>query len=248
MSRTVQHIAAALIFALAVDPAPARADEKPAVRIQLPKGATQTTIASSITGYETVDYALGAHAGQTMTAKLETDNLSSYFNVMAPGETDVAFFIGSRDGNHFTGVLPESGDYTIRVYLMRNAARRDETANYRFEVAVTGDTGAAAKDALVPGTPFHATGEIRCSHEAGQPLADCRFGVQREGNGTGRVIVFQPGGERRVIFFEAGTPTRAAGRSAEGGSEFSAEREQDLYRVRVGDERYEIPDAVIHGG
>jgi len=36
----------------------------------------------------------------------------------------------------FEGVLPASGDYKLRVYLMRSAARRDAIANYRLEMII----------------------------------------------------------------------------------------------------------------
>jgi hypothetical protein len=45
-------------------------------------------------------------------------------------------FIGSTSGNQYEGVLPASGDYKVRVYLMRSAARRDEVANYRLEMII----------------------------------------------------------------------------------------------------------------
>ena len=114
----------------------ARADDNRTERVQFPKGNFGTTIKGSITGRETVDYKLGARAGQGMIARLKTNNQSNYFNILAPGETDVAFFVGSTKGVRFDGDLPASGDYTIRVYLMRNAARRGETANYSLEVAI----------------------------------------------------------------------------------------------------------------
>ncbi|MEA3291383.1 MAG: DNA breaking-rejoining protein [Pseudomonadota bacterium] len=104
--------------------------------MQFPKGEIGTTIKGSIKGRETVDYKLRARAGQGMIVGLETDNSSNYFNVMAPGESNAAFFIGSNEGNRFEGDLPESGDYTIRVYLYRNAARRGESARYSLEVAI----------------------------------------------------------------------------------------------------------------
>ena len=71
-----------------------------------------------------------------MNVAIETDNSSNYFNVLAPGESNVAFFIGSNEGNRFEADLPESGDYTIRVYLYRNAARRGESAKYSLEIAI----------------------------------------------------------------------------------------------------------------
>jgi hypothetical protein len=40
------------------------------------------------------------------------------------------------DGNRLEGRLPASGDYKVRVYLMRSAARRDEIANQRLEMSI----------------------------------------------------------------------------------------------------------------
>jgi hypothetical protein len=65
-----------------------------------------------------------------------TDNGANYFNIIAPGKADEAMFIGSTSGNQYEGVLPASGDYKVRVYLMRSAARRDEVANYRLEMII----------------------------------------------------------------------------------------------------------------
>ena len=45
-------------------------------------------------------------------------------------------FIGSTSGNQFEGSLPASGDYKLRVYMMRSAARRDEVAKYRLEMII----------------------------------------------------------------------------------------------------------------
>lgn len=117
-------------------------------RVQFPKGEIGISIKDHIKGYQIVDYKLRAQAGQYMIAGLKTDNLSNYFNVMAPGETAVAFFIGSVEGNRFEGELPENGDYTIRVYLMRNAARRNEKAHYTLEAAIAaaGDVPSEADD------------------------------------------------------------------------------------------------------
>jgi hypothetical protein len=35
-------------------------------------------------------------------------------------------------------MLPASGDYVVRVYLMRNAARRGETCDFRITFKMTG--------------------------------------------------------------------------------------------------------------
>jgi type IV secretory pathway VirB10-like protein len=106
---------------------------------------------------------------------------------------------------------------------------------------------ALANDALVEGTDYHATGEIPCAMGADQPTGTCPFGVKREGNGSGMVTVTKPDGRTRTIFFKDGTATGADTSEADPG-EFSAEKKDDVSIVRIGDERYEIFDAVIFGG
>lgn len=110
----------------------------------------------------------------------------------------------------------------------------------------TQDSGQTT-DALVQGTAFNATGDIPCSMGAGQPAGQCPFGVTREGNGSGVVTVTKPDGRTRSIFFQNGKATSADVSQADGGA-FSSSRQGDLTIVQIGDERYEIPDAVIYGG
>jgi hypothetical protein len=129
-------------------------------QVQFKKGESGTTIKGSIKGDQTVDYKLRANAGQTMVVKFKPSNASAYFNVLPPG-SDEAIFIGSTSGNDFSGNLVASGEYTIRVYLMRNAARRNESAKYTLDIGVSGDakkSGAAAPGAATAAaslTPVH---------------------------------------------------------------------------------------------
>jgi hypothetical protein len=44
----------------------------------------------------------------------------------------------SINGNEWTGALQADGEYTVRIYLMRSAARRKETARYTLTVGITG--------------------------------------------------------------------------------------------------------------
>ncbi|MEB3212247.1 MAG: MliC family protein, partial [Leptolyngbyaceae bacterium] len=64
-------------------------------RVQFQAGANGATVQNSITGYETIDYVLGAQAGQSMNVSMATDNGANYFNILAPGENEVAMFNGS---------------------------------------------------------------------------------------------------------------------------------------------------------
>lgn len=313
-------------------PALAETSELRTERIDRGSRSSATTIEDSITGYEIVDYLLGAEAGQTMIVNMTSDSGANYFNIMAPGENEVAFFIGSIEGNSYIGRLPQSGDYRIRVYQMRSAARRGQTARYALDVqiaapdfadslsggpdfwevagldtssrlnlrlapstsariiaslgagtilrnqgclisegrrwcAVQGAKDSAVKgwvagkylaessslgeeigDILVPGTEFDATGVFPCARNKGQPMGSCEFGVVRQGNGDGYVNVVWPDGGHRIIFFEAGSPVTFDANEAEQDVNMTVRKELDLFMIRIGEQRFEIPEAVIFGG
>ncbi len=129
--------------ALAIAIAPALADEVTRVNVQFAPGNSGATYGKEIRGYASVDYLLRASAGQTMRVTLTPSNPSNYFNVYAPG-ADAAMFIGSTSGNSFTGRLPSSGEYRVQVYLMRNAARRNETSDYRVHFEIDGAPAASS--------------------------------------------------------------------------------------------------------
>ncbi|WP_237065539.1 hypothetical protein [Microbulbifer guangxiensis] len=107
--------------------------------IRFPAGSSSTQVSGSIKGYDTVTYQLRAQAGQQMSVVMDTSHSASYFNVFPPGKGpgDAAVFIGSINGNRFMQALPEDGVYTIQVYMMRSAARREETAEYTLDIAIT---------------------------------------------------------------------------------------------------------------
>lgn len=121
-------------------------------RVQFEPGKSGVVIEDYIQGYEIVDYVLRAQAGQEMSVGMQTSNPSSYFNVMI-GSDPAAIHIGSTSGNEWSGILPDTTDYRIRVYMMRNAARRDEAANYTLSVGIAaGDPDYA--DGLSGGPDF----------------------------------------------------------------------------------------------
>ena len=108
---------------------------------------------------------------------------------------------------------------------------------------------AAADGALRAGQgAFDATGLIPCAKGSGAPMAPCAFGVARDGGGTAAVAVFRPFGPSRALFFSDGALLGADTSEADGRHEVSVTREADLFLIRVNDERYEIPLAVIEGG
>jgi len=56
--------------------------------------------------------------------------------VLPPG-SETALFVGSTSGNSWSSTRPADGDYTVRVYLMRSAARRNEKAKYTLSINIT---------------------------------------------------------------------------------------------------------------
>jgi hypothetical protein len=94
---------------------------------------------------------------------------------------------------------------------------------------------------------FDATGKVPCAQTVGQPMTECEFGVARNGGGYATVVIKKPHGSTRIIYFRMGKPIGADISEADPGK-FSATREGDLNFIRIGNERYEIPDSVVLGG
>jgi hypothetical protein len=158
-------------------------------------------------------------------------------------------FVG-QDGGDFQGMLPVDGVYTVRVYLMRPAARRNETSNYALTIALTGKALAplpAAKDALIPGTAFHASASINCIPPFASDLKpqQCEaFVIRRSFDGTATVEIRGANAIKRRILFVKGIPV-----ASDSTESLTHSHEGDLSVVKFGaDERYEIPDALLLGG
>lgn len=363
------------LFVVSIALPVAAQDDVQTERVSFASDETVATIHGSITGDGSAEYLVSAAAGQTMVVVLNPSNTATYFNIFEPGRGpgDEALYIGSTQGNQFQGALATSGDYTIQVYMMRSAARRDEQSDYRLDIGLDGSdapdaqapsgdfadglsggpdfwqvsvsgslnirsapsTGASvlialpdgtvlrnlgcreaedrvwcevaqpdgdgvrgwaagsfliesayvdpaaapaaaaetpevtaeatpatqtteaadmpatadaadaanATDALVPGTPFHATGTLHCAPTMDAAATDCDFGVIRTGNGSGSVRITLPDGGSRTILFEDGEAVLS-----DGGGQLTFTRIGDTMVINIGQEHYEMPDAVIYGG
>ncbi len=202
-----------------------------------------------VKGDATVDYIVQARAGQTLAVALKRSNAQTFFNINPPG-TDVSMFVGSSDstGTAFRGLLPADGDYAVRVYLMRAAARRGESSDYTLTVGVTGMALAplpASQDALLPGTSFHASGRITGVPSFETKPRECEAFVTRRGiDGTATVEIPLPNSLKRRILFVKGEPV-----CTDSPETLTFTRREDVTTVRLGaDEWYAIPDALVGGG
>jgi len=132
----------ALLLATLLLAGAAFAQDAPRVEaVHFEDGKSSKTVKETVHGSESVDHRINAHAGQVLTVKL--DSPKAYFNILEPGSADVAIYNSSMDTNAWTGTLKRSGAYTVRVYQMRNNARRGN-ADYTLTIGVIGGKGAAA--------------------------------------------------------------------------------------------------------
>jgi len=72
--------------------------------------------------------------------------------------------------------------------------------------------------------------------------------VARAGGGTAAVSIMRPDGRKRAIFFKACQAVGADLSQADGNMSFKATKQADPYMIQAGNERCEIPEAVIYGG
>jgi len=219
------------------------------VRVQFARGDSSAVIKGRLKGDAVVDYMVQAHAGQTLAVTVKRSNGQNYFNVNPPG-TDVSMFVGSSDssGTAFKGLLPADGDYTVRLYLMRPAARRGESSDYTLTIGVTGTALAplpASQDALLPGTSFHASGRIACQPAFETKPRECEAFVTRRGvDGTATIEIPLPNSLKRRILFVKGKPI-----ASDSPEPLTFTRQRDVTTVKLGaDEWYGIPDALVVGG
>lgn len=106
-------------------------------RVEFSRGQSSTVIRGTVRGYEGVSYRVSVRGGQRLAVTMNTSNGSNYFNILGPGGGE-ALFNGSISGDFADIIVPDSGEYTVQVYLMRNAARRNEQARFTLRIEVTG--------------------------------------------------------------------------------------------------------------
>ena len=248
--RTWLAAAIAAVISVITIGAEAEAQNHSRERVVFAKGASSAKIKGQLKGDETVDYLLRASAGQTLAVTLKTSHGANYFNVLPPNSTDVAMFIGQIGGD-YKGILPTDGDYTIRVYLMRSAARRNESSEYTLTISVTGKPLApvpASQDAVIPGTPYHARAPMmNCvanPYDKAKPQKCEAFVIRRGFGGTATVEIQQDGKVKRRFLFLKGKPV-----ASDSFESMTVTRQGDVTTVKFDSgERYEIVDALIFGG
>lgn len=225
----------------------AAAPERMVKEVRFAAGSSSATLKGRIAGYSYVDYELRAGAGQSMKVSMQVTNLANYFNILPPGSTDAAMFIAGAGDKAFDGLLPDDGVYTIRVYLMRSAARRKEAGDYTLSVSIAGTPlppVSSKVDAVIPGTHYHAKTRVKCEPQYTK-TRECEALVIRRGfDGTATVELRWGESGRRRILFVKGIP-----RASDVPRQMKFTRNERGWEVVFNDdERFEIPEPLVMGG
>lgn len=209
--------------------------------------AGSVTVHGRISGRQFIDYHFRGGAGQGLAVHLAASHGALSFNLLPPGSRDAAMAIGELSDHRHEGLLPDDGVYTVRVFLLRSAARRNETGTFTLTARLSGlplQPLPPRTDALLPGTRFHAraTGVCQPAYAARR---DCEVRVVRRGvDGTATVEWAWDGEHTRRVLFIRGEP-----RAADTAQTMTASRTERGWRLSFGgDEHVEVEDALLTGG
>jgi hypothetical protein len=119
----------AMLFLFAVQDAAAQARQ----RVRFARGASSAQVSGTIKGYKYIDYVVGARAGQTLSLRITGSSAAQFAVFMADGGN---LGMDSAGVAEWSGELPATEDYTIRVLMPRAQARRGETARYTLRIAI----------------------------------------------------------------------------------------------------------------
>jgi hypothetical protein len=227
---------------------PASGQEIRTEEIRFSGDSARVMITGRLQGRETVDYLIPAEAGDLLSVVLESRHLSCYFNLLPPG-ADTALHIGSHSGPTCSTRATSSGMYIARVYLMRNAARRGETARYTLRIARSGTSPGSSSTAMpaLPPDRVAASGQVKISRgSGGERWTDFR-------------VLRDPPAKSATIWILQGNgglePTYLVLRFADGrfltadGAAVPAVRQEDNWIITTAQGEFcTIPDALLYGG
>lgn len=102
-------------------------------------------------------------------------------------------------------------------------------------------TPGAAADMPYSTDDYDAVGYLDCQLVGSETPRACPFGIDRGDAGSASLTIQTPFGKERILNHAAGSFTDPSG------DRVSVQREGHLWRVTVGEEHYEIPNAALTG-
>lgn len=82
------------------------------------------------------DYIVTARAGQTLQVELLTDATEIYYSVTPAGADKTMINTSVTGDRKWSAPVPADGDYSVRVFLLRRAARAGATASFKLRFAL----------------------------------------------------------------------------------------------------------------
>ncbi len=103
-------------------------------RLRFPAGVSSTSVKGTVRGYAYRDYLVRANADQTITTSVSSSNTYTILTIFRPAGENLD---GATQVDEFSGTLPVTGDYVIRVGMMRAGARkRGAVSNFTLKVSI----------------------------------------------------------------------------------------------------------------
>jgi hypothetical protein len=86
---------------------------------------------------------------------------------------------------------------------------------------------------------------IPCAQETGESLGHCTYRTKRDDNGKTTVTVAFANGFKRRLFFKDGAFVKASTTMSGTGTDTDWKLKNGTHKIRVDDQRYEVPDSLI---
>ena len=103
-------------------------------RVRFAAGSHGASLPGTVRGYAYRDYLVKASAGQKMSLSLTASEPATVMTVFLPNGDNLD---GATEADQFRGELPTSGDYVVRVLMMRSAARRKGSiSNFTLKISI----------------------------------------------------------------------------------------------------------------
>jgi hypothetical protein len=106
------------------------------VRVSLDETRLSRSFDDAIDGFNEVSYVIAMREGQALQVSLASNNISNCFDIYAPGAAK-PFYIGGDSGSTHRMQARIAGDYVVRVFLLRLAARDNQSAQYTLELTLS---------------------------------------------------------------------------------------------------------------
>ena len=116
-----------------------------------------------------------------------------------------------------------------------------------FAILLAGASDADVMDATrnAKAGEFVASDDVACAQEVGEELGVCSAKVARDDADAAAVVVTFPNGFSRILTFEGGAFLRGNTTMSGVGTDTEWSLDDGLYRIRVDDQRFELPKALV---